>query len=436
MDMLEITVDLIEGGIHTFFLCFGLPKKEKNLSWLLKLIICLLFYTVSSYCFLDRYSLAYIDGVLIILRLLIISSLLCEGAFFQRVVFCVLGDMITSISGMLTATLVPVFLKTSIGNTLEHNGSSVRIIALSFAKFCQLGLSIIVILLVHRMIKEAEKNIWVPLSFMLLFSAIITHLMTTYYRIENESNKNIVFIIAMVLSMIESMVVFWIFLKILKNERENTRLTAFIDQMDREVASVNENEKNLEEIRGLKHEIRNEYILIKELINNGKPEEAVEKLTDIIEDAEDSFSRVLSFDSGSASVNAVLNYYIRRLYQIGADVQYSIEKLNAAKENEKTICSILLNLLKNAYEKEIKLDDKAVIIEMKSEMKYIKILIENRIEESVFDNNSELQTTKSDKENHGFGIKSVKKIVNAQGGNLTISEKNGWFVAEVWLSVN
>ena len=46
MDMLEITVDLIEGGIHTFFLCFGLPKKEKNLSWFLKLIICLLFYII------------------------------------------------------------------------------------------------------------------------------------------------------------------------------------------------------------------------------------------------------------------------------------------------------------------------------------------------------------------------------------------------------
>ena len=220
---------------------------------------------------------------------------------------------------------------------------------------------------------------------------------------------------------------------ILRNDRENNRLSAFIEQIDREVDSVNENEKKLEEIRGLKHEIRNEYILVRELINNGKQTQAVEKLSDIINDAEDNFVRIISFDSGSESVNAVLNYFIRNLQNIGTDVKYSIEKLKLIKENEKIICSILLNLLKNAYETEMKQSDKAVEIEIKNEKGYIKIAIKNKIEESVLSKNSELKTTKTDNKNHGFGIKSVKKMVKLKEGSVNISEYEGWFSVEILL---
>ena len=196
---------------------------------------------------------------------------------------------------------------------------------------------------------------------------------------------------------------------------------------------MNENEKKLEEIKGLKHEIRNEYILVRELINNGKQTQAVEKLSDIINDAEDNFVRIISFDSGSESVNAVLNYFIRNLQNIGTDVKYSIEKLKLIKENEKIICSILLNLLKNAYETEMKQSDKAVKIEIKNEKGYIKIAIKNIIEESVLSKNSELKTTKTDNKNHGFGIKSVKKMVKLKEGSVNISEYEGWFSVEILL---
>ena len=224
---------------------------------------------------------------------------------------------------------------------------------------------------------------------MLAFSSVTTDLVTAYYLIESENSRNVVFVIAMLLAIVESMVVFWIFMIILRNDRENNRLSAFIEQIDREVDSVNENEKKLEEIKGLKHEIRNEYILVRELINNGKQTQAVEKLSDIINDAEDNFVRIISFDSGSESVNAVLNYFIRNLQNIGTDVKYSIENLKLIKENEKIICSILLNLLKNAYETEMKQSDKAVEIEIKNEKGYIKIAIKNKIEESVLSKNSE-----------------------------------------------
>ena len=433
MDFLELFVDFAEGGIHILFLCLGLPQKEKKLSWWIRNILCLLLHTISQYWILDRYDFTYVEGVLIVTRLLLISMFLCNGGFFQKLTFCILGNLIINISGLLTATFMPLILDTSIVGTLQQNGSMVRIISLIFAKSCQLAISLIIVMLVHRIVDETENIVWIPLSFLLAFSSVTTDLVTAYYLIESENSRNVVFVIAMLLAIVESMVVFWIFMIILRNDRENNRLSAFIEQIDREVDSVNENEKKLEEIKGLKHEIRNEYILVRELINNGKQTQAVEKLSDIINDAEDNFVRIISFDSGSESVNAVLNYFIRNLQNIGTDVKYSIENLKLIKENEKIICSILLNLLKNAYETEMKQSDKAVEIEIKNEKGYIKIAIKNKIEESVLSKNSELKTTKTDNKNHGFGIKSVKKMVKLKEGSVNISEYDGWFSVEILL---
>ena len=79
MDFLELFVDFAEGGIHILFLCLGLPKKEKKISWWIRNVLCLLLYTISQYWILDRYDFTYVEGVLIVTRLLLISMLLCNG---------------------------------------------------------------------------------------------------------------------------------------------------------------------------------------------------------------------------------------------------------------------------------------------------------------------------------------------------------------------
>ena len=104
---------------------------------------------------------------------------------------------------------MPLILDTSIAGTLRHNGSMVRIISLIFAKSCQLAISLIIVMLVHRIVDETENIVWIPLSFLLAFSSVTTDLVTAYYLIESENSRNVVFVIAMLLAIVESMVVFW-----------------------------------------------------------------------------------------------------------------------------------------------------------------------------------------------------------------------------------
>ena len=44
---------------------------------------------------------------------------------------------------------------------------------------------------------------------------------------------------------------------------------------------------------------------------------------------------------------------------------------------------------------------------------------------------SKIVTTKSDKKNHGFGIRNVKDTVNKYGGSIEYGIKSGWFEVEI-----
>jgi len=94
------------------------------------------------------------------------------------------------------------------------------------------------------------------------------------------------------------------------------------------------------------------------------------------------------------------------------------------------ICSIFGNALDNAIEcvKEIKETEKRIIkLAVFSQQELLMIRFENYYEKILKFENGNLKTTKLEKDNHGYGIKSIKSTVEKYGGNLIIDTENNWF---------
>lgn len=51
----------------------------------------------------------------------------------------------------------------------------------------------------------------------------------------------------------------------------------------------------------------------------------------------------------------------------------------------------------------------------------------------MLEENGQLHTTKSDKSRHGLGVYSISQIVDKYDGMKSYYEKNGYFVADIWL---
>lgn len=63
-------------------------------------------------------------------------------------------------------------------------------------------------------------------------------------------------------------------------------------------------------------------------------------------------------------------------------------------------------------------------------MGYLRLEIQNKIEKSVLNENSSLNTTKKDTSSHGIGHKSVKRTMQKVGGALKYYETGDLFCAE------
>lgn len=101
------------------------------------------------------------------------------------------------------------------------------------------------------------------------------------------------------------------------------------------------------------------------------------------------------------------------------------------------ICSLFGNALDNAveYAAQIPEEEKRLIhVTVSAKKNFVFIKVENYCEDQVIEGKGTfLATTKPDKQNHGFGLKSIYAVAEKYGGHAEISQRNHWFELKVLL---
>lgn len=99
------------------------------------------------------------------------------------------------------------------------------------------------------------------------------------------------------------------------------------------------------------------------------------------------------------------------------------------------ICSIFGNALDNAIEHVIMIPDeekRLIHMSVSAKRSFVFIKIENYCEEKIVRNENHLiTTTKADKENHGFGLRSICATAEKYGGSVDFRQQNNWFELKV-----
>jgi hypothetical protein len=94
------------------------------------------------------------------------------------------------------------------------------------------------------------------------------------------------------------------------------------------------------------------------------------------------------------------------------------------------------NALDNAIESVAKIDDpgkRLIHVTVARQKQFVRVRVENcYIGELHFEHGAPA-TTKSDRRYHGYGVKSIRKIVEKYGGSTAIDAKDGWFELRILL---
>lgn len=202
---------------------------------------------------------------------------------------------------------------------------------------------------------------------------------------------------------------------------------------DREMVKMSE--KNVEDMRKIRHEIKNQFAYLKLMMKDKRYEE-MEKY---FEDIEDKATEPLSYiDCGNKNISAVLNLELSKARLEGVSLDTRLIVPPALPFRDSDICSILTNLIDNAIEACVqhKIAEPTVEVGISQKNNNLYICVTNPLPENADHVRIlSMRTTKKDKLAHGYGTKIINDIVSKYNGGIGRSIIDGRFVVDVMLDM-
>ncbi|MFS1026491.1 GHKL domain-containing protein [Enterococcus casseliflavus] len=190
------------------------------------------------------------------------------------------------------------------------------------------------------------------------------------------------------------------------------------------------NVTQFKEVRSKTHDINKYLVLIKGLIINNDLSGAIGRIDDFIRVVNSSMAKI---NTNHIAIDSMIKYGCDLAAKNGIDIELSLDIQNRNFNIEDIDVSVLLgNLIDNAIEATVKLDQhspKKIKLAILTNHKHLFIQISNPVSSSA---NLE-KTTKQRNEFHGFGIASIKQIVEKYNGALNIESTDNYFIAKVVL---
>lgn len=188
-----------------------------------------------------------------------------------------------------------------------------------------------------------------------------------------------------------------------------------------------------EKRRKLRHDM-NAHMLAMETMIEG---EEWEQLRKYIGDMKGSLEEVaVSKYTGMSAVDAIIAKWHQnaREHQVEWCWQGKVNFLNATSEiSIFEWCTLFSNLLSNASEAVQNLqEEKRIEIKISEYQGKILLMVGNTCSRELSANHRP-ETTKQDKEYHGYGLKNVEEVVKKHEGDMDYEVKDGWFQIHILL---
>ena len=127
----------------------------------------------------------------------------------------------------------------------------------------------------------------------------------------------------------------------------------------------------------------------------------------------------------------MLNFIKNKAENLGIQMIINTNILAEIIVDDKLLCSILGNAFDNAIDGSLSSDKKHIKVDIALENNSIYISVKNSYNGDIFIQNNKILTSKSDKINHGFGLKSIYDSAYKLDGKVKITTDNNMFTLEI-----
>ncbi len=367
----------------------------------------------------------------------ILAKLFCNGKLIQF--------MSISIMYFLAITIVDILIAFIVEYLLIHGFFELVLTTTGFERNCYIIFSKIMLVSLYfifkKLFKYKAKDFSTKMLIFLDCSSVLYYVclnivIGSIISEDITTVKNT--IIVSLLFMIVFLVLSIIFIKYYSDEKQrknNYKMAEYQKNiLEKNYLSLNEmyktNARNM-------HDYRNHILVLQGLIRSKKYENAEEYLEELY--TEINKDRLIITYTGVEIVDAVLNVKANDAAKNKIKMDVNASYPNDSRIKQTDICAILGNLIDNAIEACLKIDDKnmrLVMVRISYSNNIVFIKIKNSVLNNPFDETITLKTTKEDKQAHGLGLTIVKNALEKYSGDLLQSFVDDMFVTEVILYCN
>lgn len=423
----ELAISVLENMLLLGFCMDFMQQRPKGkrgkFLWLFAVLVGMIFPALEKYpAIYDRWELW-----LTLLWLFGYLAVSTRGSILRKIIAAVVARELTTFVNTAVLFGCSLLLQESVASFIQQQ---------DIARIATVLLTKILYFFVGKILNGLlfeRKNLvnwqWIVIGCSLVFSTVAGKTLITLSRdfpgIQMQEQKLMLLCVSCIWLM--CLIMYFIVQQMSKDNQTKLEYELMKEKEKYSKESMEIIKRSNEELREFKHDLKNYLLPLQEAMETMPQSEMVkvwEKINQKIEDVQ------TLIQTGNSYVDSMINTKITLARSEKVDVKCTIlSKMEGIDDLE--FCTVFGNLMDNAIEAERKVTGKKeIIIFVEEKMGYLRLEIQNKIEKSVLNENSSLNTTKKDTSSHGIGHKSVKRTMEKVGGALKYYETGDLFCAE------
>jgi hypothetical protein len=279
----------------------------------------------------------------------------------------------------------------------------------------------------RRKNKSLNNKRWLLTALFPIISIVMLYIIFDSYKLQGDLSVSAV-VFSVILG-VSNIAIIYLMTSLERTAKAEQNVAILKQSMALQTENIKALEKSYRAQMAATHEFKHQLQVIFDLLSNGDSSKAKEYISQL---QVTLTSRIFVANTNHAIVDAILNekYHLAKDNQI--DISYKVNDLSGLNISTNAIVVLLSNLLDNAIEACQKIEDNRAI--------ECTILLKDELFISVRNTalpvcivNGQIETTKTPKAEHGYGLPGVTRVLMQLKAEYAIECSNGWFqfVAEI-----
>lgn len=412
----ESFINLFQSVVVTVFLIISLGCKDKYNKKCVSaagILITFIYLTVSNY-------IAYFESVGIYVYMaysLIFSFVVLGGSVIEKIFYNVMMICCLVGSALLGGGLISLVVKKDFLNAIPF-GTIFRYVGVILVQILLITFLVLIVKL-KTVLKEKDNKYMFIMSMIPAISVVICCFMV--YRSDKSYEQNVIYtyiaVVGIVIVNVISILLLIMEQKVYEQKtRQQVMLSAY-QQKEKDIESILDMHRQNSKQR---HDFKNVILLIKELIRDEQYNKATEMLDKYSEGYKNN--NLTEIVSDNIVLNYLLNRKINQCREAGIDMACYVLG-NFASVDDMDLYILLENLCDNAIEAAGQCEKPSIKLQIAENNASMYIDIGNTTKGNVLNNNPDMNTTKKDKNMHGFGIMNIRDIIDKYNGNINYEQQ-------------